>query len=193
MKLVLASGSPYRKSLLETLRVPFECYSPDIDESPYPQESAHELANRLTQEKAQTAARKYQEHLIIASDQTAAINNRLLGKPGTVQQAIKQLTACSGQRVTFFTGLTLLNSKTGQLQSECLPFHVTFRQLTEQQISHYINKEQPLDCAGSFKCEGLGITLFEKLEGDDPNILIGLPLIQLNTMLLNEGVDVLLH
>ncbi|MDP0587894.1 MAG: nucleoside triphosphate pyrophosphatase [Candidatus Endonucleobacter bathymodioli] len=191
MKLVLASSSKYRRMLLKTLKIPFEHHSPEIDETPLAKESAQALAERLAIQKAKAVVNTYPSHLIIGSDQTASINGILLGKPYNKQQATKQLSLCSGQQVTFFSGLCLLNSKTGLSQHQCLPFQVDFRHLSPQQISYYIDEEQPLDCVGSFKCEGLGIALFEKLSGNDPNILIGLPLIALTSMLRNESIDIL--
>ncbi|MDP0563450.1 MAG: nucleoside triphosphate pyrophosphatase [Candidatus Endonucleobacter sp. (ex Gigantidas childressi)] len=191
MKLVLASSSKYRIMLLKTLKIPFEHHPPEIDETPLAKESAQALAERLAKQKAEAITHKYPSHLIIGSDQTASIDGVLLNKPYNKQRAIEQLSLCSDQQVTFFSGLCLLNSKTGHIQHQCLPFQVYFRHLNPQQISYYIDKEQPLDCAGSFKYEGLGIALFEKLSGDDPNILIGLPLIALTTMLRNESIDIL--
>ena len=189
MELLLASGSPYRKSLLKRLNLPFRQASPDIDESARPGETAKELALRLSGEKALILAEDYPETLIIASDQVASLNRLMLGKPGTETKAIKQLQQCSGQRVVFHTGLCLLNTATGKSQLDCIDFAVQFRELSREEIEFYIKKEQPLDCAGSFKCEGLGIALFEHMEGDDPNSLIGLPLIRLIDMLKNEGVS----
>ncbi len=188
MNILLASGSPYRKSLLERLNLTFSQASPDIDETPEPGESARELAIRLSREKALILADQYPDTLIIASDQTAALDNRILGKPGTREQAIQQLSNCSGRQVVFHTGLSLLNTATAEHQLTCVDYTAWFRTLSSTQIATYIDAESPLDCAGSFKCEGLGITLFEKMAGDDPDSLIGLPLITLTTMLMNEGV-----
>ena len=191
MNLLLASGSPYRKQLLERLELEFSCQAPDIDETPLPEETAEALSLRLSEAKAQALAEDYPNHLIIASDQAAQLEQTILGKPGTHKRAIEQLLACSGQAVTFYTGLCLLNTRTGKQQLDCIPFTVHFRQLNRQQIESYIKKEEPLDCAGSFKCEGLGITLFKKMSGDDPNSLTGLPLIRLTDMLLNEGISII--
>ncbi|OED41646.1 septum formation protein Maf [Endozoicomonas sp. (ex Bugula neritina AB1)] len=191
MKLLLASGSPYRKSLLERLHLTFDQSSPDIDESPLHNESPHQLVIRLARQKAQTLAPQHPNTLIIASDQAADLNGTILGKPNTEANAIEQLTLCSGQKVTFHTSLCLLNTRTNHFQIEDIEFNVWFRTLNQQQITHYIKEERPLDCAGSFKCEGLGIALFERMSGDDPNSLIGLPLISLVSMLNNEGVNVL--
>lgn len=191
MKLLLASGSPYRKQLLERLGLQFSCHAPDIDETPLPEETAETLTLRLSAEKARTLAARYPNHRIIASDQAAQLGSSILGKPGTYDKAIRQLQNCSGQTVTFYTGLCLLNTATGQQQLDCVPFTVHFRDLSTQQIESYIKKEEPLDCAGSFKCEGLGITLFTKMSGDDPNSLTGLPLIRLTDMLINENIRIL--
>ena len=193
MRILLASGSPYRKSLLERLNIDFFQVPPNIDERPLAGETAHQLVLRLAQKKALTLADKYPDTLIIASDQAADLNHRILGKPGTEPNAIEQLSQCSGQKVTFHTGLCLLNTHTHQLQLKDVEFSVWFRTLSTEQITYYIQQEQPLDCAGSFKCEGLGIALFEKMAGDDPNSLIGLPLISLIQMLANEGKDVLVR
>ena len=189
MKLLLASSSSYRRALLQRLGVEFQCQSPDIDETSLPGESPEQLVLRLSLSKAKALASNYPDHLIIASDQIALFQQQILGKPHTVEKAIKQLSSFSGQSVTFHTGLCLLNTKTGQHQLDSIPFSVHFRELNESQIRFYTNEERPLDCAGSFKCEGLGITLFKKMSGDDPNSLIGLPLIRLTEMLINEGVD----
>ena len=191
MQLLLASGSPYRKSLLQRLGLKFGCHSPDIDETPQSGEDAETLARRLSRRKAEALCQNFPDHLIVASDQAAQLGDRILGKPGTSEKAVEQLSACSGQPVTFYTGICLLNTKTGQKQLDCIPYTVFFRELSSEQIEYYIKKEEPLDCAGSFKCEGLGVSLFSKMQGDDPNSLIGLPLIRLTRMLLNEGVDIL--
>ena len=191
MELLLASSSSYRKSLLERLHLPFRQASPNIDETPHYGENAKDLVLRLSKDKAIALADNHPDTLIIASDQIATLGNRILGKPGTEAKAIEQLYSCRGQQVTFHTGLCLLNTQTGKSQLDCIEFRVWFRNLTIQQIEQYIKKEQPLDCAGSFKCEGLGVALFERMAGDDPNSLIGLPLISLTGMLMNEGVDIL--
>ena len=191
MKLLLASGSPYRKQLLERLGLEFSCQAPNIDEAPLPGETAKALALRLSEAKAQALTEDYPNHLIIASDQAAQLRQIILGKPGTHHRAIEQLLTCSNQAVTFYTGLCLLNTRTGKQQLDCIPYTVHFRQLSRQQIESYIKKEEPLDCAGSFKCEGLGITLFKKMSGDDPNSLTGLPLIRLTDMLVNEGISII--
>ncbi|MGL5284402.1 MAG: Maf family protein [Plesiomonas shigelloides] len=191
-KLILASTSPFRKQLLEKLGIQFQCANPDIDETAQPDESAEQLVVRLAQEKARAVATLYPEHLIIGSDQVCVLNGHITGKPLTVERAEEQLSLASGQCITFYTGLCLYDSRNGQYQSHCEPFHVHFRSLSAAEIHAYVAKEQPLWCAGSFKCEGLGITLFERLEGDDHNALIGLPLIRLNQMLIQQGCNPLL-
>ena len=187
LPIVLASSSPYRQQLLRQLGIPFSSASPEVDETPSLGESAHHLAGRLAAAKAAALAQRFPSHLIIGADQVAMLGQRLLGKPGNHQQAIQQLTLCSGQRVSFLTGLSLLNSKTGEQQTQIEPFSVQFRPLSSDQINRYLEREQPFDCAGSFRVEGLGISLFESLQGDDPNALIGLPLIRLCDMLNRAG------
>ncbi len=190
--LVLASSSPFRKSLLEKLHLPFEAYSPNIDESPLNSELPSALVERLSIEKAKACTEKFPDHWIIGSDQVCVLNDQITGKPHTRENAIQQLERASGQAITFFTGLALFNSHTGETISTVEPFTVHFRDLSIQEITRYVEIEQPLYCAGSFKAEGLGITLFDRLEGRDPNTLIGLPLIALNEMLMNIGINPLL-
>jgi len=190
MKLILGSTSPFRKELLNKLGLSFITDAPDIDESMGSNEPPEGFVQRLALEKAQAVADRHPDALIIGSDQVACIENNILGKPGSRERAIEQLTQASGQRVSFYTGLCLLNSGSGKSQVVCEPFHVYFRELSRLQIERYLDAEQPYNCAGSFKSEGLGISLFERLEGDDPNALIGLPLIRLITMLEHEGVSV---
>jgi len=189
--LVLASSSRYRQMLLHKLGLPFEAASPDIDESPLPGEPPHALVRRLAIAKAQALAGRFPNHLIIGSDQVACVEGRILGKPGSAETACGQLRLASGRSVELLTGLCLLDSSSGAFDVTVEPFRVHFRTLTETQIERYVAREQPLDCAGSFKSEGLGIALFEKLEGDDPNALIGLPLIRLVQMLERVGQPVL--
>jgi len=191
-KIVLASTSSYRKQLLEKLTLPFICAAPGVDESAQANESAEQLVQRLAVAKAKALAANYPDHLLIGSDQVCVINGEILGKPHTHANAFRQLRAASGQCITFYCGLALLNSATGHLQQLVEPFHVHFRDLTDEEINGYLQQEQPWDCAGSFKSEGLGIALFERLSGRDPNSLIGLPLIALGEMLRNEGVNPLL-
>lgn len=191
MKIVLGSTSPFRKALLERLAIDFVCDSPDIDESPLVNEPIEDMVIRLSVEKARAIADRHPDSLIIGSDQSAVLNGEKLSKPGNFDNAFKQLMSASGQKVTFQTGLCLLNTKTGNIQSCCAPYTVVFKNLTPAMIENYLHKEQPYNCAGSFKSEGLGIALFERFEGDDPNALIGLPLIQLVNFLNNEGLSIL--
>lgn len=189
--LVLASTSPFRKALLEKLGVPFDVDAPDVDESPLDNETPAQLVERLACAKAVKVAARYPDALVIGSDQVAVIEGQILGKPGDHAKALRQLQQASGKTVTFLTGLCLHNAATGQSQSEVVPFKVVFRNLDAQQIENYLQAEQPYNCAGSFKSEGLGIALFERLEGEDPNTLIGLPLIRLIRMLEKEGVNII--
>jgi MAF protein len=189
--LILASSSPFRRELLSRLGVEFSSISPDVDEAALPDEPPEKLVVRLAEGKAREVAKNHQGALIIGSDQVAVVDGTIMGKPGDHQQAVEQLSCVSGKRVSFLTGLSLLNSETGHLQVCCEPFHVVFRVLQQREIENYLLKEKPYNCAGSFKSEGLGISLFERLEGEDPNALIGLPLIRLIAMLRNEGLDVL--
>jgi len=188
--LLLASSSPYRRELLARLRLPFICSSPDVDESRHAGEPAVELVQRLARKKAQALADSHPDHLIIGSDQVAVLNGQILGKPHTFERALEQLSAASGASVTFLTGLALLNAHTGQCQVDCIPFTVHMRNLDQASIERYLHAEQPFDCAGSFKAEGLGVSLFSSTEGPDATSLIGLPLIRLIDMLLVEGVRV---
>ncbi len=190
LPLLLASSSVYRRQLLARLRLPFVCSSPDIDENHRPQEPAIELVKRLAREKAQALAGTFPDHLIIGSDQVAVLGERIIGKPHTFEKARDQLLAASGASVTFLTGLALLNSQTGHCQVDCVPFTVHMRTLDPSSIERYLHAEQPYDCAGSFKAEGLGVSLFQRTEGPDATSLIGLPLIRLIDMLLVEGVQV---
>ncbi|EOZ1428689.1 nucleoside triphosphate pyrophosphatase [Enterobacter hormaechei] len=187
--LVLASTSPYRRMLLEKLGIPFECAAPEVDETPQPGESPRHLVTRLAKEKAQSLAVRYPAHLIIGSDQVCVLDGEITGKPHTEENACQQLLRARGSIVTFYTGLALYNSASGHLQTECEPFDVHFRHLSEQEIMDYVRRERPLNCAGSFKSEGLGIALFDKLDGRDPNTLVGLPLIALCQMLRREGCN----
>lgn len=191
MKIVLGSSSPFRKTLLERLQVDYSCDSPDIDESPMQGESVKDMVTRLAVAKAEDIANRHDNALIIGSDQSAILNGEILSKPGNFENACKQLARASAQKITFHTGLCLLNSKTGNIQSSCVPYTVVFKELTTSMIENYLHKEEPYNCAGSFKSEGLGIALFERFEGDDPNALIGLPLIRLVEFLGNEGFSIL--
>ncbi|HGM5579495.1 TPA: nucleoside triphosphate pyrophosphatase [Pseudomonas putida] len=189
LPLLLASSSPYRRELLQRLRLPFTWASPDIDEGRDGEEPATELVRRLARQKAEALANSHSRHLIIGSDQVAVLGEQILGKPHTFERACEQLLAASGQQVTFLTGLALLNSSTGQCQVDCIPFTVTLRELDRERVERYVQAEQPLDCAGSFKAEGLGVTLFQSTHGCDATSLIGLPLIRLVDMLHAEGVQ----
>lgn len=188
MKLVLASTSAYRRELLQRFDLPFEVARPDIDETPLPGEAPQATAERLAVEKARAVAARFPDALIIGSDQVAYMGEALFGKPGTVERAIAQLKSMSGRTVIFHTALALLNTRSGHVQVEAVPTEVRFRSLSDDEIVRYVNKERPLDCAGSAKSEGLGIALLDALSGDDPNALIGLPLIALARMLRNEGI-----
>ena len=188
--LVLASSSPYRRELLARLHIPFEVMAPDVDETPLPDEKPQDTALRLAQLKARAVADKYPDALIIGSDQVAMLGDLQFGKPHNFENAKKQLTLSSGRKMTFHTALCLFNSKNGHMQARVVPIGVQFRKLTEEQIERYLKKEEPYNCAGSAKSEGLGIALIERFDGDDPNALIGLPLIALVEMLNNEGVAI---
>ena len=190
LPLLLASSSVYRRELLARLQLPFTCSSPDIDESHRSGEPAVELVKRLAEEKARALASSHPAHLIIGSDQVAVLGDRMIGKPHTFKKAREQLLASSGASVTFLTGLALLNSQTGDCQVDRVPFTVNMRTLDIARIERYLRAEQPYDCAGSFKAEGLGVSLFQSTEGPDATSLIGLPLIRLVDMLLTEGVQI---
>jgi len=191
MNIVLGSTSPFRKTLLERLRIDFDCDSPDIDETPLENEPVEDMVVRLAITKAQVISAHHPDSLIIGSDQSAVLDGKILSKPGNFENAFKQLTRASGQKITFQTGLCLLNSSTGTIQSACVPYTVVFKNLTPTMIKNYLHKEEPYNCAGSFKSEALGIALFERFEGSDPNALIGLPLIELVNFLNNEGFSIL--
>jgi MAF protein len=191
MKIILGSTSPFRRTLLERLGLPFETLAPNVDETPRPHERPEPMVRRLAEAKARAAGASEADALVIGSDQVAWAGGQVLGKPGTRKKAAEQLRALSGRRVSFYTGLCLYNTASGRIQLACEPFHVHFRKLSGEQIERYLARERPLDCAGSFKSEGLGIALFERMEGDDPNALIGLPLIRLVDMLQAEGVRIL--
>ncbi|MBK4723809.1 nucleoside triphosphate pyrophosphatase [Erwinia sp. MYb375] len=190
--LVLASTSSYRKALLAKLELPFITAAPEVDETPLADEDATELVVRLATAKAQALAGHYPDHLIIGSDQVCVVAGKIFGKPLTAARAQEQLRAASGHSVVFYTGLALYDSRNTSLQVLCEPFSVDFRTLSDEEIAAYISKEQPLNCAGSFKSEGLGIALFDRLSGRDPNTLVGLPLIALCDMLRNAGVNPLM-
>ncbi len=189
----LASTSIYRKALLEKLTPNFNTAKPEVDETPLPDENAIALVERLAIAKAKAVADGLDTGLVIGSDQVALFAGQILGKPHTFDKAVAQLTSFSGHKVTFLTGLAVIDAATGVVHHCVEPFYVHFRHLSNEDIRCYVEREQPLNCAGSFKSEGLGITLFDKLEGDDPNSLIGLPLVRLHQLLKAHGRDLLLH
>jgi len=191
MKLILASSSPFRRELLSRLMVPFDIVVPDVDETPLQNESPQALVERLAILKAQTVASRNADALVIGSDQVAVHDGVIVGKPMTYDRAVDQLKSASGKTVMLYAGLALVNASTGRVQSEVVPYGVTFRRLTELQIETYLRKEQPYHCAGSVKSEGLGTALLERFDGEDPSTLIGLPLIRLVRMLENEGLAVI--
>ena len=188
-QILLASSSSYRRELLQKLHLPFSWASPNINEAALPEQSPQALTLRLAEQKAKALAANHPEHLIIGSDQVATLDGAIIGKPGTHSTAVEQLQKCRGRDLVFLTSICLLNTKTGKTQLSLETYNVSFRELSDQQIDRYLRLEQPYDCAGSFKAEGLGISLFNKMEGEDPNTLIGLPLIALIRMLNNEGID----
>ncbi len=188
-QIILASSSPYRRQILEKLGLPCEHQSPDIDESHQPEETPDALVTRLAFEKAAVLQTAYPRGLIIGSDQVAVLDGNIITKPHSHENAVQQLQQCSGRLVTFLTSLCLLNAHTQQKQLAICPYEVEFLDLTTAQIESYLKKEQPYNCAGSFKSEGLGITLVKQFQGKDPNSLIGLPLIELCKMLRHEGIE----
>ena len=191
MDIILASTSPYRRRLLERLHIDFRCLPPETDEEQLAGEAPAEMATRLARAKARSIARLHPNALVIGSDQVAALDGEIMGKPGSHEAARCQLRASSGRRVTFYTGVTLIAGATGFERFHVEPFSVHFRELSDKNIENYLRLEQPYDCAGSFKCEGLGIALFERLAGNDPTSLEGLPLIALTSLLSEAGVSVL--
>jgi septum formation protein len=191
MLLVLASTSPFRQALLQRLDVPFETFNPNVDESAQLNEKPEDLVQRLAVLKAQAAQSSYPDALIIGSDQVAVVENKILGKPLTHDKAVEQLTFLSGKKVVFQTGLCVFNSKTKETLVDLISFTVKFRELELKKIKNYLRKEPAYNCAGSFKSEGLGIALVESMEGNDPNALIGLPLIRLIQMLEHFDLSVI--
>jgi septum formation protein len=189
--LVLASTSVYRSQLLSTLQIPFQTAAPDVDETPLAGESAEQTSWRLAQIKAQVVAKRFPDALIIGSDQVALLDGQQIGKPLNHDNAVSQLRSMRGKTVTFYTALSLLNAASGEMQTEVAITKVGFRNLGDDEIERYLKKEQPYHCAGSAKSEGLGIALISRIQGDDPNALIGLPLILLVTMLEKQGVRVI--
>jgi MAF protein len=191
MHLVLASGSPYRRELLHRLGLPFTVDAPDIDEAARIGESASALVVRLAETKARAVGARHARSLVIGSDQVALMGDTVLNKPGTAAAAIAQLQSLRGNHARFLTGLCLLNVATGRVHIALEECTVAFRSVSDVAIARYVERERPLNCAGAFKAEGLGIALFESIHTNDPTTLIGLPLIRLVTMLAAEGVDVL--
>jgi septum formation protein len=190
-QLILASTSEFRRSLLERLCLRFATTAPGINEARLPDESAPALAARLAEAKARAVVGRVPNSLVIGSDQVAVLSDEILGKPGTHEQAVAQLTRASAETVTFHTGICVIDAESGRTQLDVVPYRVVFRRLRADQIERYLHNERPYQCAGSFKSEGLGITLFERLDGEDPTSLVGLPLIRLSRMLEAEGVVVL--
>lgn len=190
-KLILASGSRTRKQILAKLGVRFQSIAPEIDESPLDKESPVELVQRLSIAKIREVSQFYPEHLIIGSDQVALLDGEIIGKPRNREHAVQQLLSASGKLVLLYSGLALLNSSSGNLQTDALPYRVHMRELTQAMIERYIDQDQPFDCCGSLRSEGLGIALLQKFDGSDPNILLGLPLIRLIDMLKKENFHIL--
>jgi len=189
--IILASSSPFRKALFERLNLSFQCLSPEIDESLQTDESAEVYVCRLAEQKARAISTSFPDAVIIGSDQCALFDDQILGKPGNHQNALMQLKAMQGKSVIFHTGLCVMQASTGFSETEDILFQVNFRHLNDQQLNHYLEIEQPYQCAGSFKSEGYGTVLFDHMRGDDPTALIGLPLIRLVKMLENAGVKVI--
>lgn len=190
-KIVLASTSPYRRELLSRLGLPFEVANPQTDETPLPGEMPEATALRLSEAKARAVAKGFPDALIIGSDQVAVMDGRVFGKPGDHARAVEQLRSLRGRTVNFYTGLCLFAAATGRVQVRGVPTLVAFRDLTDAEIENYLRREQPYNCAGAAKSEGLGIALLASMRGDDPNALVGLPLIALCDMLRAEGIDIL--
>lgn len=188
MQLILASSSRYRKRLLERLRLPFATDSPEVDETPEQEESAARLVRRLARAKAEAVAARNPGSLVIGSDQVASLDEVILGKPGTPARALEQLRHCQGREVLFETGLCLYGPE-GNCQQASVTTRVEFEALNDDLLRRYIELEQPLDCAGSFKCEGLGVVLFRRIVSEDPTALEGLPLIALTAMLRQAGME----
>lgn len=190
INLILASSSPYRRSLLQRLEIPFESESPDVDESQFEGETPAELVLRLAMLKASAIAPSYPDSLIIGSDQIAVVDDEILTKPGNHKNAKEQLKKLSNKSIVFLTGLCVINTVNNNIQKDCINYTVHFRDLTEDEIERYLLQETPYDCAGSFKSEGYGASLIQRMEGDDPTSLIGLPLIRLSEMLRDEGLNI---
>ena len=188
-RLILASTSRYRRELLQRLRMPFEVVSPDVDESPRPGEAPGALAARLALAKAEAVVARQSDAVVIGSDQVAELDGETIGKPHTHARAVAQLRAMSGRRVVFHTAVAVVRRERGFAQALLAPVVVTFRVLTDADIDHYLRTEQPYDCAGSAKCETLGIALLAAIDSDDPTALVGLPLIRTCELLREAGLD----
>src|SRR6266702_7256876 len=190
MQLVLASSSRYRRALLGRLGIPFSVADPEVAEGARPGEAPEGTARRLAEAKSLAVANRFRDALIIGCDQVAVGNGEVLGKPGTHENAVRQLRSLSGREAVFYTAICVHNTADGTSGIRVVPCRVTFRRLDDAAIERYLAREQPYDCAGSAKSEGLGIALIEKMEGDDPNALVGLPLIALVDLLHEQGLDV---
>ena len=188
--LILASSSPFRQALLQRLQLPFATISPQVDESIHPGEIPIDFVTRLARRKAEAVATQHRDALVIGSDQCAYLDGEILGKPGSKENALKQLKNARGREVVFYTGICVMQAATGFEETDYVKYHVGFRDLDDSQIERYVEAEQPFNCAGSFKSEGLGIALFSHMRGDDPTALVGLPLIRLVTMLQAAGLNV---
>jgi septum formation protein len=189
--LILGSTSTYRRELLSRLRIPFECVPPEVDETPLANETPRDLALRLALAKANAVAALRPEAVVIGSDQVADLNGEPLGKPGNFERATKQLNAMRGQTVIFQTALAVVCQSTGFEQVDISAVRVVFRDLTDEEITAYLLAEEPYDCAGSAKSEGLGIVLLERIDSDDPTALVGLPLIRTAKMIAAAGIKIL--
>ena len=189
-RLILGSTSRYRRELLQRLHVPFDVASPDVDETPHSAEAPRQLALRLALAKAHAVAKQHPSCVVIGSDQVADLDGTPLGKPGDHQRAVQQLQQMRGRTVVFQTAVAVVHLDAGFEQVDLAPVQVRFRALSDAAIERYLRAEQPYDCAGSFKAEGLGVSLFQRTEGDDATSLVGLPLISLVNMLINEGISI---
>ena len=189
-KIILASSSPYRQQLLDRLHLSYEPHAPEVDESINPGEDARAYVCRLAESKARHVAQNYPDAIVIGSDQCALLDAKILGKPGSHENALRQLREAQGKTVVFHTGVCVLNLSSGFCEVEDVLFEVDFRVLSDRQLEHYLRVEQPYQCAGSFKAEGYGSCLFSRMRGDDPSALIGLPLLRLITMPESAGVEV---
>jgi MAF protein len=191
MDLILASSSPYRQRLLARLQIPFSCIAPEVDETRLPDEEPAAMAARLALAKARSVGRAHPDSLVIGSDQVAALEDTVMGKPGGYETAFAQLRSSAGRELRFHTGLAVHCAASGFERFHVEPYSVYFRELSDKSIANYLQIEQPYDCAGSFKWEGLGIALFARMAGDDPTGLEGLPLIALTGLLAEAGLPVL--